>query len=427
MELSELYKIYINSTGVCTDSRTIQKGQLFFALKGENFDGNQHAKKAHQISHYHVVVDAPTVVENDRFILVDDVLKTLQDLAHYHRKQLDVPVIAITGSNGKTTTKELMANVLAKKYDVLFTHGNLNNHIGVPLTLLAATSDHELLIIEMGANHQGEINLLCEIAAPDYGIINNIGKAHLEGFGGFEGVIKGKTEMYRYLLKHDGVTIVNGDDPVLIEHLPSNLLSFRYFPSDYLLETSKEGFVCLIDPNGNRIETKLVGDYNKANIAAALKIGNLFLVDLENANSAIAEYNPTMNRSQKLVKAQNVFYLDAYNANPTSVLESVKSFDKNIDHSKVLILGDMLELGEESEKEHQSVFDHISNSTSLNQIWLVGPIFSQVQIDEKTVTFSDVKALIDWYGSSQKKVDTHFLVKGSRGIQLEKFVEAIPE
>lgn len=418
--IKEIYQRFLQSSAVSTDSRNILEGQLFFALKGEHFDGNKHAQQALEKGASFCVVDDEDLEANDKLIYVKDVLTTLQELAKYHRSQFDIPVLGITGSNGKTTTKELLAAVLSKKYNVLYTHGNLNNHIGVPLTLLRANEDTEFMIIEMGANHVGEIAMLCKIAMPNFGIITNIGRAHLEGFGGVKGVIKGKSELYQHIYKHNGEAFLNMNDPILVANSEMIKVVNPYDTSEYQLEYNQNACIQLLTES-NRFETQLVGDYNVANVAAAIAVGHRFKVDNDDIHSAIAEYKPTINRSERKQINGNVYILDAYNANPSSMQESVRSFAK-LAGNKRLILGEMLELGEFSEDEHQNLVQLV-HEYEWSSIWLVGKAFSAISLNENMKYFEDIESLNRWRKKQSITKNEAYLLKGSRGVKLEKFAD----
>lgn len=436
MNTPELYQIFLQYPTICIDSRKATKESLFFALKGDNFDGNKFARQALKKCAY-AVVDDPDVVEDERYILVDDVLEKLQKLAAFHRKRLGTPIIAITGSNGKTTTKELIAAVMEKKYKVAYTQGNLNNHIGVPLSLLSMDKDHEFGIIEMGANHLGEIQLLCKITAPDFGIITNVGKAHLEGFGSLEGVKKAKGELYTYLYENDGTAFVNYDNEHLEDMKPPHniiyygtkdfthcqgqiisnelFLNFKWITLD---ELSSDELVR--DEEIRNIKTKLVGDYNFENALAAVCIGEYFNVDPLSIKEAIENYRPKNNRSQLSVTSNNTLLLDYYNANPTSMHAAILNFVKLDYPDKVFILGDMLELGEASVREHGAVIG-LLQELGLSQVFLVGKNFSNYSEIEAFTFFADVESCMEYLKKNQIKAK-QLLLKGSRGMQLEKLV-----
>ncbi len=433
--IEQLYQHFLKHPQVCTDTRDIQANSIFFALKGANFDGNKFAEQALNSGSALAVIDNPEYKKDDRFFLVKDVLTALQDLANYHRKQLSIPVIGITGSNGKTTSKELVNIVLSKKYKVLATKGNLNNHIGVPLTLLSITKEHEVAIIEMGANHQGEIAQLCSIAEPDLGIITNIGKAHLEGFGGIEGVKKGKSEIYKYLLEKKGKVFVHGDDEVLAELAFSNdkitygtkklydivgaivntgaeYISFQW-ATRYTASSLKSAPV---------VATQLVGIYNYHNLLCAACVGNYFKVEDELINQALTEYTPSNNRSQLQKTENNTLILDYYNANPTSMNAAIENFANLKHENKVAILGDMLELGEESQKEHEAIIQLLKQKNI--QALLVGPLFCNAGNGSTFQLFSNSDDANTYLKSNPIKNAT-ILIKGSRGIKLEKVVDSL--
>jgi len=434
MEISSLYQLFLVSGKVSTDSRKIEPGSLFFALRGDKFDGNQYAKTALEQGAAFAIVDDPDLSNIEQCIVVDDVLQTLQELARYHRRQLHIPIIAITGSNGKTTTKELLAAVLGSQYPLHYTEGNLNNHIGVPLTLLKLDPRIEVAVIEMGANHQGEIDQLCRIAEPTHGLITNIGKAHLEGFGGVEGVKKGKSELYRYLAETGGLAFVNNDEAFL--HELSAPVKKRIFyelsenpapnhkPYEVkLLQLQPFIRVAFLDENEQLIETgsKLMGNHNFQNIKTAVTLGKYFKVPGAKIRAAIEGYNPNMNRSQILPWGSNSILLDAYNANPSSMEATLRTFAENEAAHKVVILGDMFELGEEAAQEHQRIAQ-LALDLSFQQVILTGHNFA---VPAKTLGcphFVDANALKTWFQAQQWE-NTAFLIKGSRGMALEKILE----
>jgi UDP-N-acetylmuramoyl-tripeptide--D-alanyl-D-alanine ligase len=420
MEISKLYQIWKNSTGVCTDSRKIQDGCLFFALSGENFDGNLFAEKALESGASYAIVDKDRFNGNvtSKTILVDDVLKQLQNLARFHRDLLQIPVLGITGSNGKTTTKELARDVIAKKYKVYATQGNLNNHIGVPLTLLSVKEEIEFLIVEMGANHQGEINLLSNIANPNFGMITNIGKAHLEGFGGVEGIKLGKSELYKHLNANEGHLFLNEDDDVLKSLIPAGSRTIIYSSSKLVEVLNDEHFLTL-KYKGQEIFTHLYGRYNVHNIAFAIALGEYFGVPNEDIIDAISSYKPDNNRSQLTQNGSNTIILDAYNANPSSMLESLQSFSK-MNGKKVLVLGDMLELGEYSKSEHQKIIDLVEKIKPYDAIF-VGKQFFQAGHNRFGNYFENIMEAKKYF-SIQNYDNTNILLKGSRGIAVEKIL-----
>ena len=416
MDIKELYKIFLKSSGVTTDSRQIELNSIFFALKGDNFDGNKYAKSAIDKGASFAVVDNQAYCLNEKYILVDDVLSCLQELSKYHRKQLNCPVLGITGTNGKTTTKELITAVIEKKFRTVATKGNFNNHIGVPLTLLRTKLDTEFLIVEMGANHIHEIEFLCGLAQIDFGIITNIGKAHLEGFGSVEGVIKAKKELYDHIDINDGTLFVNANDK-LLKSISENTDRILYNINEQ--EQSNSPFAEVIY-NGSLISSQLIGDYNRTNILAACEIGRYFGVSLEKIKEAIESYTPSNNRSQLLETNRNTIVLDAYNANPSSMTEAIKAFQKVNHKKKLLILGDMLELGENSLVEHQSIIDELSHNNQ--KVILVGQEFNKCQ--HNFVHFFNSEDTLGWIEENPIE-DMLILLKGSRGIKLEMLKEAL--
>lgn len=430
MEISALYQIYLNCSAVTTDSRNCPEGSLFIALKGESFNGNAFAAQAlHDGCAYAVIDEAKYAVKDDaRYILVDDCLKTLQQLANYHRRQLGTRIIGITGTNGKTTTKELIAAVLTQSYKVLFTLGNLNNHIGVPLTLLRLKAEHDLAVIEMGANHPGEIKFLADMVEPDYGIITNVGKAHLEGFGSFEGVIKTKGELYDYLRKKEGsIIFIHQDNPYLM-NIASGLHQIPYGSNNMLYVnghvTGNSPYLTFewkIGEKGEHyeVQTQLIGEYNFANALAAITIGHYFGVEAHKINEALSNYTPQNNRSQLKKTADNTLIIDAYNANPTSMMAALENFERmNVEH-KMLILGDMRELGEESNAEHQKIVDFIKEC-GFEKVLLVGGQFATAKHSYQT--FANAQELIKVLQDS-KPTNCTILIKGSNGIKLSTIVD----
>lgn len=438
MQIQTLYKLFLASTGVTTDTRNIGEGNIFFALKGDKFNANEFAEEALSKGAGYVVVDEiKEEIWKDRFgerlILIDDALKTLQQLAGYHRAQLKCPVIAITGSNGKTTTKELVAAVLSKKYKTYATKGNLNNHIGIPLTLLSIKSDVELAVIEMGANHQGEIASYCEYVKPDYGLITNVGNAHLEGFGGFEGVVKGKTELYADLAKRNAKVFVSSENKILL----SKISDFGFQISDLNtiitygkaaaffckgeIADSKEFLSVIVD--GVSIPTNLVGEYNFENVMSAVCIGKYFGVDISQIKEAIKNYLPTNNRSQKITLGTNTIILDAYNANPSSMIEALKNFEKVEAINKVAILGQMMELGQYSVTEHEKIYAAVSNPDWKNiKRVFVGHGFEFLKGNTNVLWFKKTDEVKAWFKQQQFE-NSYILIKGSRKNELEKILK----
>lgn len=430
MELSALYQIYLNCSAVTTDSRNCPEGSLFIALKGDSFNGN--AFSAQALSNgcaYAVIDEAAYAVKNDaRYILIDNTLETLQQLANYHRRQLGTRIIGITGTNGKTTTKELIAAVLSQSYNVLYTLGNLNNHIGVPLTLLRLKAEHDLAVIEMGANHPGEIKFLTGIVEPDDGIITNVGKAHLEGFGSFEGVIRTKGELYDYLRrKEDSVIFIHHDNPYLL-NMASGLHQVPYGSDDTLYinghVTGNSPYLTFewkAGKEGERqeVQTQLIGEYNFANALAAIAIGRFFRVEPLKINEALSNYTPQNNRSQLKKTADNTLIIDAYNANPTSMIAALENFKRmNVDH-KMLILGDMRELGAESQAEHQKIVGFI-HECGFEKVLLVGEQFAATQ--HSYPTYANAQELIEAL-KKNKPIKSTILIKGSNGIKLNSIVD----
>lgn len=425
MELETLYEIYKQHPVVTTDSRDCPQGSLFFALKGETFDGNAFAGKALDQGCAYAVVDDETVVPqgDERYILVGDVLKTLQDLAHYHREQFNIPVLEVTGTNGKTTTKELIAAVLSKKYNVLYTQGNFNNHIGVPKTLLRLTAEHTFAVIETGANHPGEIETLAKIVDPDFGIITNVGKAHLEGFGSFEGVIKTKGELYDYLRAKHGTVFLDYDN-IYLKNMADGLHQIFYgAPCDEVLSVEGELIDCTPylrfkwHPAGGEwqeVNTHLIGSYNLKNAMAAAVIGRTFGVSVEDINEAISGYVPTNNRSQLVETADNKLVVDAYNANPTSMKAAIENFSLMKADKKMAILGDMKELGPTSWEEHQKMVDLLVEA-GFNHVWLVGKEFKATHHPFRT--FDDVEQVKEALAIKKPK-GYHILIKGSHSTKL---------
>lgn len=421
--MEHLYKLFKESTGVCTDTRKIKEGCLFISLKGANFNGNTFAQEALKQGARYAIVDEEAFEGPDCY-LVSDCLKFLQDLAHHHRMQFDIPVIGITGSNGKTSTKELINAVLSTKYHVLATKGNLNNHIGVPLTLLEMDATHEIAIIEMGANRFKDIEELCAIARPTYGIITNIGKAHLEGFGGFEGVLKTKRELYESVEQAKGTIVYNFDDQVLTNALPSGVTTFTYGQSEGADVTGEivklTPFVHLKwqtkDYTSDELTTQLIGKYNFYNFLAAITFGRVFGLTPDEINAGVQNYAPTNNRSQVKQTGNNTLIMDCYNANPTSMRSALESFALIEHPHKLFIIGDMLELGTESEKEHLEIA-RLAESMGLNG-WTVGPIFKQVSSPAFTQQFDKATA-VTAYLNDHPESGQLILLKGSRGIGLE--------
>lgn len=425
-QIEHIHRLFLETSGICTDTRKITPDCLFVALKGDNFDGNAFALQALKLGAKYSLADNPSLIHEPRCIVVENALKTLQDLAAFHRSQFFIPVLAITGTNGKTTTKELVARVLKTKYEIIHTEGNLNNHIGVPLTLLKINKNTRFAIIEMGANHVGEIRTLCQMAKPDHGIITNIGKAHLEGFGGYEGVIKAKSELYQYVKENGGFLFVNADQPLLVD-LSSGAGRLLYGTTPGADVTGKvteqNPYLSMkwnyLDKSG-KIESKLYGAYNLSNILAAISVGLKFGVEEERIRDSILSYQPDNLRSQLKKTERNTLYIDAYNANPSSMAEAIKNFSLIQAKDKIVMLGDMLELGEETQSEHRVVISLLSQ-LNCNKIILVGKEFKSAALTTDYLLFDDVDQVIEWL----KDKDIHgnsILIKGSRGIHLEKVI-----
>lgn len=431
MNISELYSIFCNYPKVTTDSRMCIKDSIFFALKGDRFNGNLFAEDAIASGCAYAIVDEWDEVEvNDRIIRVDNVLKTLQQLSNYHRKKLKIPIIGITGTNGKTTTKELISISLSREFKVASTQGNFNNHIGVPLTLLSMNKSHEIGVVEMGANHQGDIKELCEIVEPNYGIITNVGRAHLEGFGTFENVIKTKCELYDYLRENEGKVFVNQNNSILYD-LSEGMDRILYGKNDPSLFAS--GTIANANPflefdwsffdSSYRVKTRLVGEFNFDNAIAAVAVSKFFGINAERISSSLEEYEPTNYRSQFMRTAKNDLIIDTYNANPTSMKTSLDFFI-SIPSSmpKMAILGEMKELGEISESEHKKMITYLSDNSNM-EIYLVGQIFNNMIVpDSKYKFFESVVELNDFLVSNPIK-GYYIFIKGSHSVQLDKVVE----
>ncbi|TMM56304.1 UDP-N-acetylmuramoyl-tripeptide--D-alanyl-D-alanine ligase [Maribacter algarum] len=425
MNIADLHSIFLEFPNVCTDTRKITENCIFFALKGDNFNGNKFASDALQKGAKYVVIDEKEYAESDAHILVDDVLKTIQELATYHRNQSSAKVISLTGSNGKTTTKELINVVLSKRYKTIATVGNLNNHIGVPLTLLSIQNDTEIAIVEMGANHQKEIEFLCGIAQPDFGYITNFGKAHLEGFGSEEGVIKGKSELYDYLLSHERNVFLNADDPIQLEKLGSYIKKFGFSTEKhqfYKIEFLGANPFVKIKAEDISINSQLIGSYNFTNCAVAVLIGKYFGVPMNDVKDAIESYIPENNRSQILEKNGHRVILDAYNANPTSMKAALENFKEIEGKHKIAFLGDMFELGETASKEHQNIAD-LAKQCDFADVYLIGENFNGVRTSMKTFVSFDSAAT--YLKEHPLKEEADLLIKGSRGMALERLLDFI--
>ncbi len=426
MNIETLHQHFLKSNGISTDSRHVFKNSLFFALKGDNFNGNHFAQEALDKGAYKVIVDEEKHHKaTGETILVDNALITLQQLAHFHREYLGLTIVALTGSNGKTTTKELINAVLSQKYITQATKGNLNNHIGVPLTLLTITDETEIGIVEMGANHPKEIEMLCNIAQPNFGYITNFGKAHLEGFINLEGVVKAKTELYGFLKENRGLVFVNLEDSQQMEASKDiKRISFGTQNAYYNIELLNSEAELEVGFQGIRINTHLVGAYNFANISAAIAIGTYFGVEIDAIKNVLENYIPSNNRSQIITKGSNQILLDAYNANPTSMLAALENFRQTKGVNKILFLGDMFELGADAHKEHQNIVDFIQKN-NIGKIYLIGENFF------KTKSNSHVILRFENFEKAEQEIKNHppknaqILIKASRGMALERILELI--
>jgi len=424
--LEKIYRHFLNHPEVSTDSRQVTPGSLFFALKGDSFNGNEFASLALDAGASVAIIDDARYAVSDKFIVVENVLETLQQLALHHRMQFDIPVIGITGTNGKTTTKELIYRVLAKKFNTIATRGNLNNHIGVPLTLLRINSDTQIAIVEMGANHPGEIDFLCRIASPGYGLITNVGKAHLAGFGNYEGVVRTKTELYRFLNEKKGTIFLNNSDNTLAMHANFiTTVTYGNHPAEVALLSlgaapyiSMELMLRSQDKLG--ISTQLYGSYNAPNILAAVCVGVYFGVPSEEIKMAVESYQPENNRSQIAKTGRNLLIMDAYNANPDSMAAAIETFADSGYPDKTVILGDMLELGDDTDPEHLKILQKI-DQMSFNQVYLIGPVFTRLNVKRENTCFQDTELAAMWLEHHRVENST-ILIKGSRGIRLEKLI-----
>lgn len=423
MNISEFYTLYLKSNKVTIDSRKIEKNDIFFAFSGDNFNAASLAEDAINKGAIAVIVEDKNFENSAKNIFyVDSTLVFLQELAKYHRSKLSIPIIALTGSNGKTTTKELIHAVLSQKFSVQYTFGNLNNHIGVPLTLLSIRPEHKIAVIEMGANHQKEIEFLCQIAKPNFGYITNFGKAHLEGFGGVEGVIKGKSELYDYLISNDQFIVINENDPIQIEKTDGYdlIIPFGRTDSEFFFEKVVENNCVGLVYNHSEAISNLTGEYNFTNLCAAATFGLYFGVDFISIKKAIEEYTPTNMRSQIVKKGNKTLVLDTYNANPSSMKVSLENFNQ-FDGSKTIIMGDMLELGEESVSEHSQILT-LARSLNFDQIITVGEHFKN--INTGVTSFLNTQDLIEFL--KETKINSeNILLKASRGIALEKVLDFI--
>ncbi|MDR0295386.1 MAG: UDP-N-acetylmuramoyl-tripeptide--D-alanyl-D-alanine ligase [Prevotellaceae bacterium] len=426
--MEKFYKLYKEHTVISTDSRNIIDGCLFFALKGKHFNGNDFAFQAIEAGAAYAIVDDATLPVHPQLIKVADVLDILQKLAQYHRRELNIPVIAITGTNGKTTTKELTAQVLSVKFKVGVTSGNLNNHIGVPLTLLSMDNSTQVGVVEMGASHLGEIAELCQITEPDYGLITNVGKAHLEGFGSLEGVKKTKGELYDFLVNHDGVILFNADNPLLTDMVnvrqAERLIPYGIGTNKAVILPSDTShpFLCLSVQGYPEINTQLIGAYNADNVLAALAVARQFDINAEKAARAISRYQPSNNRSQLLQKGGYTFIMDAYNANPTSMAAAIENFSYLQGGHKWAIFGDMLELGKETADEHRNII-RLLKEKHIQNAFLIGHCFMEANENNDFQAFLSVDDLITYLQQHPLPKQTTILLKGSRGIRLEKMIQ----
>jgi len=423
MNIEQFYPIFLSAKKVTIDSRKIEENDIFFAFSGDNFDAATLAQNAIDLGALAVIVENKEFENSEKNIFyVSSTLEFLQELSIHHRNQLNIPIIGLTGSNGKTTTKEIIHAVLSEKYNVQYTFGNLNNHIGVPLTILSIKSEHEMAVIEMGANHQKEIELLCTIARPNYGYITNFGKAHLEGFGGFEGVIKGKSELYDYLKNTDQTVLINENDPIQVEKTQDYApkITFGKSDSDYYFEAFSENNFVGLQYQDQKALSKLTGEYNFTNLCAAASLGLYFGIDFNKIQSAIESYTPTNMRSQVVKQDHKTLVLDTYNANPSSMSASLHNF-VTFEGSKTIVIGDMLELGDESEKEHQNILN-LAQELGFNEIITVGKQFKNV--NKNSAAFESTDELIQ-YLKGNKIQSENILLKASRGISLEKAIDFI--
>ena len=425
MKIDDIHSLFSKSSGISTDTRTIKKNNIFFCLKGENFDGNLFIDKAFHLGASFVIYDDEQLnYKSKKAVRVKNALETLQSLAKYHRSKFNIPVIGLTGSNGKTTSKELINSVLSQKFNVTFTSNNFNNHIGVPLTILKINRKTDIAIIEMGANHLGEIDLLCNIADPNIGYITNFGKAHLEGFGGMEGVIKGKSELYEYVRESKGVVLINNDDRIQREKSRGiNTFSFgKSKKSDFLIyNTLSNKNLCEASLNDKKITSNLYGEYNFENINASIAMGIHFGLSFDQIEYGIKNYIPKNNRSEMIKTKKNLLFVDSYNANPTSMKLSIQSFMKFKEVKKTLILGDMHEIGKTYLSEHERILNSVKNNKDL-KIFLVGKIFNKLKFNSARIHFfNETNELIEYFKKNLITGHT-VLLKGSRKINLEKVI-----
>lgn len=422
MDITHIHNLFLKCNSVSIDTRKIEPNSLFIALKGEHFNANTFASEALEKGASYVLIDEEAYFIDQRTILVDNSLIALQELAKFHRHYLKLPIIALTGSNGKTTTKELFHVVLSKKYKTKATVGNLNNHIGVPLTLLSFNTETEIGIVEMGANHKKEIQFLCSLATPDYGYITNFGKAHLEGFGGVEGVIEGKSEMYQYLSENNKLAIVNLDDPIQVKKtkiLKSYSFGINKEAADVFIASIKANPFVEISYSGLVIATHLIGFYNASNICAALAIGKYFGIEDKEIKGALESYIPENNRSQILSNGTNQIIMDAYNANPSSMIVALENFVQLDNSNKIMILGDMFELGLESHLEHKAIVDFLFKEENVI-CHFIGPEFYANRIKRDNFYFHETFESFSKFFQETKIENSSILVKGSRGMALER-------
>lgn len=427
MTIESIYKKFLECGKVSTDTRKIETGDLFFALRGTNFNANEFAGEALNKGARYAVIDEKTYQKDERFILVDDVLTTLQDLSRHHRRQFAIPVLGINGTNGKTTTKELVHAVLSKKYKTLATRGNLNNHIGVPLTLLELNANYEMAVIELGANRIGEIAALCHIAEPSHGLTTNIGKAHMEGFGGLEGAIRGESEQYHYLIQTGGTVFINSQNEILSNMAKRFKQPYFYpAPGDYFSceLLSADPFIVYRHENGDVVQTRLIGAYNFENMAAALCIGKFFEVPADAANQAVSQYKPENKRSQVMQKGSNTVILDAYNANPDSMQAAIKNLEAMKTPNKAVVLGDMYELGEDSPQEHRAI-GTLLNQCHFQHIYLCGSMMEDAYKACPQAHYFADKPTLEQYLKSHPLSNATILLKASRGIALETILELL--
>ena len=425
MTIESLHKLFTTSSGVCTDTREILPDNLFFALKGPNFNANSFAEKALKLGASYAIID-DEAYSTEGTILVNDTLECLQDLARFHRLQLNYPIIGLTGSNGKTTTKELIHSVLSQKYQIQSTKGNYNNHIGVALTILSFDLNLDFGIVEMGANHQKEIEFLCTISQPDFGLITNFGKAHLEGFGGVEGVIKGKSELYDFLKAHNKYVFINGDDPKQITQIGDYNKVISFGSSDHFdchVELLVSNTFLRLKYQDEEINSHLIGDYNFDNIAVAIAIGAYFDMSPLDIRSGIEDYHPDNNRSEIVRKGSSQIILDAYNANPTSMMAALKNFHQLNSNNKYLFIGDMFELGKDTETEHQGIVDFVEENFK-GHLYFLGSNFYKTSTSNKSIKFYSFEDALDTLKNISLS-NAQVFIKGSRGMALERILDHI--